>query len=125
MAEEMIPIVMFVSIALVFIALFWFRYRSRSEMQQTVRNALDKGIEMSPELIDRLGAPRPSKHKDLRLGVIWMSLAVGLALIAAVNPGNEPEAVRGILAGAALPFSIGGAYLLLWYFISRKDDEAS
>ena len=125
MAEEMIPIVMFISIALVFIALFWFRYRSRSEMQQTVRNALDKGIEMSPELIDRLGAPRPRKHKDLRLGVIWMSLAVGLSLIAMVNPGDEPEAVRGILAGAALPFSIGGAYLLLWYFISRKDDEAS
>ena len=125
MAEEMIPIVMFISIALVFIALFWFRYRSRSEMQQTVRNALDKGIEISPELIDRLGAPKPRKHKDLRLGAIWMSLAVGLILIAFVNPAQEPEAFRGTLAGAALPFSIGGAYLLLWFFISRKEDDAS
>ena len=125
MAEEMIPIVMFVSIAVVFIALFWFRYRSRSEMQQTVRNALDKGVELSPELIDRLGAPKPNKHKDLRLGAIWMSLAVGLILIAFVNPASEPEAFRGILAGAAFPFSIGSAYLLLWHFISRKDDEAS
>ena len=125
MAEEMIPIVMFISIALVFIALFWFRYRSRAEMQQTVRNALDKGVEMSPELIDRLGAPKPSKHKDLRLGAIWMSLAIALLLIAFINPGGEPEAFRGTLAGAALPFSIGGAYLLLWYFISRKEDGAS
>ncbi len=125
MAEEMIPIVMFISIALVFIALFWFRYRSRSEMQQTVRNALDKGIEMSPELIDRLGAPKPNKHKDLRLGAIWMSLAVGLVLIAFANPGGDADAFRGILAGAALPFSIGAAYLLLWYFIGRKDEEAS
>ena len=123
MAEEMIPIVMFISIALVFIALFWFRYRSRSEMQQTVRSALDKGIEISPELIDRLGAPTPRKHKDLRLGAIWMSLAVGLVLIAFANPGGDAEAFRGTLAGAALPFSIGGAYLLLWYFVSRKDDE--
>ena len=121
----MIPIVMFISIALVFIALFWFRYRSRSEMQQTVRNALDKGIEISPELIDRLGAPKPRKHKDLRLGAIWMSFAVGLILIAFVNPGGDADAFRGTLAGAALPFSIGGAYLLLWYFISRKADEAS
>lgn len=119
----MIPIVMFISIALVFIALFWFRYRSRSEMQQTVRSALDKGVEISPELIDRLGAPKPPKHKDLRLGVIWMSLAVGLVLIGVAVP--EPEAFRGTLAGAALPFSIGGAYLLLWFFISRNDDEGN
>ena len=122
MVEEMIPIVMFISLALVFIALFWFRYRARSDTQQTVRMALDKGTELSPELIDRLGAPKPAKHKDLRLGVIWMSLAVGLALIALINPGGAPEAVGGILAGAALPFAIGSAYLLLWYFIGRKEE---
>ena len=125
MAEEMIPIVMFISIALIFIALFWFRYRSRSEIQQTVRSALDKGVELSPELIDRLGAPKPAKHKDLRLGAIWMSLAVGLLIIAFVNPGGEPEAFRGTLAGAAFPFSIGSAYLLLWAFIGRKEEESS
>ena len=122
MVEELIPIFMFISLALVFIALFYFRYRSRSDTQQTVRQALDKGVELSPELIDRLGAPRPSKHKDLRLGLIWMSLAVGLVLIALINPGGVPEAMRGTLSGAALPFSIGSAYLLLWYFVGRKEE---
>ena len=91
MVEELIPIVMFISLALVFIALFWFRYRSRADMQQTIRQALDKGIELSPDLIDRLGAPKPAANKDLRLGVIWMSLAVGLVLIAIINP--DPIAV--------------------------------
>jgi hypothetical protein len=119
-AEEMIPIVMFISIALVFIALFWFRYKSRSDLQQTVRNAMERGVELSPELIDRLGAPRPAKARDLRLGVIWLSLAVGLVLIGAAVP--EPEAFRGTLAGAALPFCIGSAYLLLYFFISRKEE---
>jgi hypothetical protein len=120
--EELIPIVMFISLALVFIALFWFRYRARSDTQQTVRMALDKGTELTPELIDRLGAPKPRKHKDLRLGVIWMSLAVALILIALINPGGAAEAMRSTLAGAALPFSIGSAYLLLWYFIGRKEE---
>ncbi len=119
----MIPIVMFVSIAVVFIALFWFRYRTRSETQMTIRNALDKGVELSPEVIDRLGAPRPQKHKDLRLGVIWMSLALALVLIGFAVP--EPDALRGTLAGAAFPFCIGAAYLVLWYFISRKEDSAA
>ena len=125
MTEEMIPIVMFVSLALVFIALFWFRYKARSDLQQTVRSALERGVELSPELIDRLGAPKPPKHKDLRLGVIWMSLAMTLVLIAIANPGSDPDAFRGIMSGAALPFCVGGAYLLLWYFIGRKENDSA
>lgn len=115
-----VPIAMFVSLAVVFVALFWFRYKSRVELQQTVRTAMDRGIDMSPEMIDRLGAPKPAKAKDLRLGVIWMSLAVGLVLIGVAVP--EPEAFRGTLAGAAIPFCIGAAYLLLWFFIGRKEE---
>ena len=123
MVEEMIPIVMFISIAVVFIALFWFRYKSRVTLQETVRSALDKGIELSPEMIDRLGVQKQPRAKDLRLGVIWMSLAVALALIAIINPGSEPEAFRGIMAGAAFPFTIGCAYLLLYFMISSKEDS--
>ena len=43
MNEFMIPIVMFISIAVVFCVLFWFRYKQRSDMQQTFRAALEKG----------------------------------------------------------------------------------
>lgn len=118
----MIPIVMFISVAVVFIALFWFRYKSRVELQETIRAAMDKGVELSPDMIDRLGAPKQPKAKDLRLGVIWMSLAVALALIAIINPGGTPEAIRGILAGAAFPFAIGSAYLLLFFLVSGKED---
>ena len=68
-------------------------------------------------MIDRLGHPKPSKDKDLRLGIIWMSLAAGLVLIGFAVP--EPEALRGTLAGAALPFCIGAAYLLLHKITDR------
>jgi len=37
---------------------FWLRFRARREMQDTIRIALDKGHELSPELIDRLGHPK-------------------------------------------------------------------
>lgn len=119
MVEELIPIVMFISIAVVFIFLFWFRYRTRAEMQTTFRQALDKGQELTPEVIDRLGHPKPAKDKDLRYGVIWLSLAVGLVLIGFAVP--EPEAFRGLLAGAALPFCIGSAYMILHFFAKRDD----
>ncbi|MCH7829426.1 MAG: hypothetical protein IIB75_02555 [Proteobacteria bacterium] len=114
MSEYMIPIVMFAGITIVFCALFWFRYKARSEMQQTFRAALDKGQELTPEIIDRLGTPKRSKDKDLRYGIIWLSVAVALALIGFAVP--EPEALRGLLAGAAFPVCIGTAYLILHKF---------
>ena len=120
MSEELIPIVMFISIAVVFIAAFWFRQRARDAMQQTIRLALDKGHELTPEIIDRLGHPKASKYKDLRLGMIWMSLAIGLVLCGIAVPDPSGHALRGCLAGAAFPFAIGVAYLILYRFTGKE-----
>ena len=121
MVEEMIPIVMFIGLTIVFVALFWFRYRSRRDMQDTFRAALDKGQELTPEVIDRLGHPKPAKDKDFRLGVIWLAIAVGLVLIGFAVPDHGGDALRGLLGGAAFPFAIGVAYMILHRFSSRDD----
>lgn len=114
---EWVPISMFVGLTVVISIFFWFRYRARSEMQQTFRMALEKGQELTPEVIDRLGHPKPSPDKDLRLGVIWLALAAGLVLIGFAVP--DEDALRGLLAGAALPFAIGLAYMILHRFTDR------
>lgn len=119
MVEELIPIVMFLALMVVFVALFWFRYRARRDMQETFRTALERGQELTPEIIDRLGQPKESKFKDLRLGVIWMALAVGLMLCGLAVPDDSGDALRGVLAGAAFPFAIGIAYLILHRFTDR------
>ena len=98
---------------------FWFRYRSRSDMQATLRTALEKGQELTPEIIDRLGQPKQPKDKDFRLAIIWLAIAVGLVLIGFAVP--EPEALRGTLAGACFPFAIGIAYLILHRFADHDD----
>jgi len=98
---------------------FWFRLKARREMQDTIRVALDKGQELSPELIDRLGHPKAPKDRDFRLAIIWLAIAVGLVLIGFAVP--EEDAFRGTLAGAAFPFTIGMAYLILNKFAKRDD----
>ena len=57
MVEELIPIAMFATIALIFFLVLYFRQRSRADMQQTIRLALERGTELTPEIISRLGAP--------------------------------------------------------------------
>ena len=118
MFEEMIPIIMFISIATVLCVLFWFRYKARRDMQVTFRAALEKGQELTPDVIDRLGHPKPSKDRDLRLGIVWLALAVGLVLIGVAV--GDPDAVRGTMAGTALPLCIGVAYLILHKFTGRE-----
>ena len=112
MNESMIPIVMFISMGVVLCVLFWFRYKTKEGMQQTFRSAMDKGQELTPEIIDRLGHPKPAKDKDLRLGVIWIAVAVGVTAFGFGIPDDDD--VAGIFMGiASFPLVIGVAYLIL------------
>jgi Flp pilus assembly protein TadB len=117
MNDEWIPIAMFAAIALIFFLVLYFKHRGSAEMQQTIRLALERGTELTPEIINRLGAPaEPSRNKDLRAGLIWMGLALGLALCGLAVATFSIEALYGCLAGAAFPFAIGLAYLVMWRY---------
>ncbi len=117
MADEWIGLAAVLGPVLLIALFFVLRFKSRRDMQDTIRTALDKGQDLTPELIDRLGHPKEPKDKDFRLAVIWLALAVGLVLIGFAVP--DPDALRGTLAGAAFPFTIGVAYLLLHKFTAR------
>jgi hypothetical protein len=118
-AEEFVPAVMFLGLTIVFSLLFWFRYRARRDMQETLRVALDKGQDLTPEIIDRLGHPKAAPDRDLRLGVIWLAIASGLVLCGFAIPEDTGHALHGILAGAAFPFAIGVAYMILHFVTAR------
>jgi hypothetical protein len=120
MNEEWIPIAMFAAIALIFFLVLYFKHRNRAEMQLTVRLALEKGTELTPDIINRLGEPEPSKNRDLRAGLIWTALAVGLALCGFAVPDPSGDVLRGCLAGAAFPFAIGVAYLVMWRYGAKE-----
>jgi hypothetical protein len=112
-SEIWIPIVLFAAIAVVLSFWLYFRFRGRREFQQTVRIAIDKGQELSPDLLDRLGQPRESGNSDLRRGVIAIAIGAGLGAFGFVLGEN---AMRPMIAAGALPFLVGLAYLALWRF---------
>ena len=100
-----IPIVMFICIAVVFSLWFYFRYKARLASQQTFRLALEKGSELSPEIIRQLGEPEPSNDKDLRRGLIWVAIGLAFAILGVAI--NEPEATGPLLGSAAFPGLVG------------------
>jgi hypothetical protein len=58
----------------------------------------------------------------MRRGIIWLSLAAGLVLIGFAVP--DEDALRGLLAGASLPFCIGSAYMIMYRFGAKKESSA-
>ena len=120
MAGEMIPISMFIGLTVVLSLYVWFRYRTRNDTQATIRTAIEKGHELTPELIDRLGHPRPHKDRDLRISLIFFALAIGLTLFGLALGEFEREAQLVFMGIAAFPFSLGVAFLIMWYFTERR-----
>lgn len=117
--EEWIPISLFAGLTIVLCLFFWFRYRVRNDMQSTIRTAIEKGQELSPEIIDRLGQPRPHKDRDLRLALIWIALAVALSLFGFAIPEHEDDVQQVFMGIAAFPFCLGVAFLIMWRFTER------
>lgn len=118
MDDNIIPVVMFIAMAVVFIFFFWFRFRGRAEMQQTIRTALDRGQELTPEIIDRLGQPKAAKHADRRKATIAIALAIALGLFGVIL--GEEDAVRPLLGVAMFPLTIGIGYLVIAKFSERE-----
>lgn len=111
---EWVPITLFICLAVVVALFLYFRFRSRREAQQTVRAALEKGAELTPELLQQLGEPQRPRNSDMRRGVIGISLGIGFAAFGLLL--GEEDAVRPFLAIGAFPLLIGIAYLGLWKF---------
>jgi hypothetical protein len=117
MLEELIPIVLFICVAAVFIVFYWFRYRVRAEAQQTIRAALERGQELTPEIVDRLGHPRPAEHADRRRAVIAIALGVAVAAFGFIL--GEEDTVRPLLAVSAFPFALGIGFLIISVFSEK------
>jgi hypothetical protein len=84
-AGFLVPIGFFTMIAAIVIVPNYLRVRERQEMQATVRAAIEKGQPLPPELVDALSKDVRSRtvssaHRDMRIGVILLAIAGGVAL---------------------------------------------
>ena len=133
--EDFIPVIailsVFGTITAIIVGPTYFKTRERRDMQKTVRAAIDKGQPLPPEVIEALSneAARalPSRTRDIRRGIIWLAVGIGIAAfgtindISSVNGGWEDNFGNGMLGLAAIPTTVGLAYLVLSFFNKNKD----
>ncbi|WP_237055630.1 DUF6249 domain-containing protein [Microbulbifer sediminum] len=98
-----------------------FHAKKNLEIQNTLRLALEKGVELTPDLIERLGAnKKPHPLKDLRRAIVWIAVAAGIAAFGIFVPDPSNQAMYALLAVATLPFAIGLGYLGMHLFSRQQ-----
>lgn len=115
MEDWAVPITMFLVIGAVLCAYLYLRYRARQEVLATVRHALERGHELTPELLEAVSGDVGGGQRDLRKGVIWLALAVAIGIMSWAFDESD------LLGIAALPLLLGIAYLILWRFSGGRD----
>ena len=130
----MIVCAVFGSIVAIVLGPGWLKSRERREVQETVRRAIDKGQELPPELIDAMtkdvASKLPSRTRDLRRGIIWLAVGLGLGAFSLINEltfgragwhGDDFPIGGGMLGIAAIPAVIGLAFIVLSFFNKNQD----
>lgn len=133
--EDFIPLfaifAVFGTITAIILGPTYLRSRERREMQETVRRAIDKGQALPPEVIEAMtndvAKNLPSRTRDIRRGIIWLAIGIGIAAFSLINAmswggdGWQTRVGDGMLGFAAIPATIGLAFLVLSFFNKNKD----
>lgn len=131
--EDFIPIfaifAVFGTITAIIVGPTFLKYREKRDMQETVRHAVDKGQDLPSELIDAMTKDvqktLPSRTRDIRRGIIWLAVGIGVAAFGVVSDlgGNDWNGGvdNGLLGVACIPAVIGIAFIVLSFFNPNKD----
>ena len=118
MGEEIIiPIAAFGFVLTIIWLIGLFGQRKRQAIHETIRLAMEKGQELSPQMIKDMSLITNPRVSDLRRGIVLMSIAVAFCLIGFINLAvHDGRATVEIFSVAVFPGMIGRAYIALWRF---------
>lgn len=95
------------------------RYKLKVKTHELLEKSIDKGIDVTPELIEKLHHDRSPRFKDFRRGIIMAAIGAAVFCFSLVIPEDDTAKVfRGL---SLLPIFVGAGFLLVWK-INKYDD---
>src|ERR1700739_2108051 len=81
LGASLVCLVIFGSIASLFLVPRYLKSMERQKLQDTIRLAIEKGQQLPPEVLDAMTRdirPASTAARDIRVGVIWLAIALAL-----------------------------------------------
>lgn len=116
MEDVVVPVVLFLSPALIVWIVSHFNARKRNTVHETLRLAIEKGQVLSPEMMDKMSLLADPVRADLRRGVLALAFGAAFAVLGGLIGAQEADALTPMLGVATFPIFIGIAYIGLWAF---------
>jgi hypothetical protein len=123
----LVPITFMALVAAAIVAPGYFRHRDRTQMQETLRVALEKGQTLPAELVAALQSSVaaktiPTRENDLRRAIVLIAVGLGMCGlgfglwqgIGIYDDGGAYITGWCVAGVGAIPGLIGVAYLILW-----------
>lgn len=113
-AEIFVPLTFFAFLTAVILGPVIVRERTRRSAHRLVAQALERGQQLDPQIVNDLAQSidQPTARKSLGKAVILLALAGAFAGVASMGL-DDGEANTGLMAAAIFIGAIGGAYALL------------
>ena len=114
MHGDLIPIVLFIMLGLVGFSFFFFAFKGKQALHQTLQMAFEKGQSMSPESIEKILQGQKHPQADFKRGVLLVSLAAAIGLYGLIDPFGVD-----MVGFSLFPLAIGIGYLVVWKFAPK------
>ena len=99
-------------------------YRSKAHARATevMKMMVDRGEEITPTKVKALGILPSQPHRDLKVGMILVAIALGLVIFGNVVGQHDHEAQTAMTGIASFPFLVGSVYIIFWFMFGRKQE---
>ncbi|TKB47366.1 hypothetical protein E8M12_00830 [Thalassotalea mangrovi] len=106
---------MFTSVVAVAFSFLYFGHRNKMALQETIRLAMDKGQNLSPESIEQILQSQAAPQKDFKRGILLVCLALATAAYGLLDGYDST-----IIGLSMFPLALGAGYLLVWKFDQQQ-----
>lgn len=124
--EVIVPVALFAMICAVVCVPLYLKSKERMEMQATLRLAIEKGQPVPQEVIEAMTRnvkTPPTRLRDLRTGVIWLAVGVGVGLATYFGDFISGSGDFDGFGIACIPAVIGVAFIVLSFFNPNKEER--
>ena len=94
-------------------------YKLKVKTHELLEKSIEKGIDVTPELIEKLNHEKSPRYKDFRRGIIMACIGAAVFCFSLIIPEDDTSKVfRGL---SLLPIFMGAGFLLVWK-VNKYDD---
>lgn len=111
-AEILIPLLLMVLVAGIIFTYMNNSHKIKLKTHEILEKSIDKGYEMTPEILKGLNQTKSPRMLDLRRGIIILGIALATFIFGWIVPNGEASTV--FKAMSLFPGFIGAGFILVW-----------